>query len=1169
MSRPDLRRSFAVAILLFLVLALGADTQCVRAMVPHEVSEDGRSWMNGYTMVLLEEGADIQNARRWVQAQGGQVALMLPPRVLTGWIPESLDATLIGHAGIRSIHRSSGPSASELVDVDSRVAVESFERIVQGRLSVHELDKPQSRAVLPPGGDAIDPGPLSAFEVLQNLERNDTHNVWKLNGGDAITANSDYMVGTVSVTLFFVESSGSGSDPDQFDWTSAAEQDVFDEAVAGLSWWSQQASLHGECWVTFLLQAHYATQDSRCAQPREAVLHDSDTYASVVANVLANFGYGVGSHLSRATAYNTAQRLANETDWAYSAFIAANPTGATFFTDGRAAWAFLGGPYTAMLQRSFTWQFRRVFAHESGHIFGACDEYHVEGYGGCNGCEACWTSGVPNGNCELCNDNSVPCMMKENSWALCEWTQGQVGWWRSPCIAGPLPPPLVDSMTPTVMAQAETGIIDLTGADFNYGTSVDLGEGIVIEQVERVSSNVLRLTVAVDSECAPGARDLQVTGPDGGTTTLQQAFAIRATRVHYVSSYGSDTFPFDSPLSASGDLAKVLSVASAGDTLRLVSGTWGSLSLQKSLVVEGGWATDFESRLPEALPTVLQAAQGSVLRISGATTHAVLDGLIIRGGRGTALSTPQLGTTTSGGGILSMDASPVFRDCVIENNQAGGAGQHGVGGAAFLFRSHATFEDCVFRNNSAGDGGALFVLESEVTLRRNHLESNHVDVLWGSAQGAAIHLQESRATIEDDVFENNSGASSGGALYLTSGSRIQAIGATLRAHSVTGSGAAVWSQDSSVELAASTISANSAGNLGGGVYAHAGSLTVTSSVFAGNQAATLGGGLYCESNAPLLANLSLTGNDGGPASGLYLSNVQPGAQLTNSVFAFNVIGALIFASGTPPILDWNVYWQNGALDVVGIGTGEHDTVMDPLWVDPAGFDVHPARHSPLVDSGDPAWLDPDGSRSDRGAHGGPQARSLAPPRTLGLASQPTRLGTRLTWDPSLSPQVVSYVVYRGETADFQPGIDNAVAEVAAPTTTWEDVQPPEGSWYKVAAIDAANRAGGYSGAVEVEQTTAAMPRRHRLHLDPVYPNPTNPQATIAFSLPQAMPVQVTLFDVRGRRVRGLTSGPHAAGGHRLTWDGRDDDGRAAASGVYWIRLQTSERVLTRKLILVR
>ncbi len=89
-------------------------------------------------------------------------------------------------------------------------------------------------------------------------------------------------------------------------------------------------------------------------------------------------------------------------------------------------------------------------------------------------------------------------------------------------------------------------------------------------------------------------------------------------------------------------------------------------------------------------------------------------------------------------------------------------------------------------------------------------------------------------------------------------------------------------------------------------------------------------------------------------------------------------------------------------------------------------------------------------------------------------------------------------------------------------------------------------------------------------LGPCYPNPFNPQTVIPFSLPRAADVDLTVFDVRGRRVRVLAEGGFAAGAHQMRWDGADGAGRACAAGTYFARLRVDgEAVQTRGLVLVR
>lgn len=82
-----------------------------------------------------------------------------------------------------------------------------------------------------------------------------------------------------------------------------------------------------------------------------------------------------------------------------------------------------------------------------------------------------------------------------------------------------------------------------------------------------------------------------------------------------------------------------------------------------------------------------------------------------------------------------------------------------------------------------------------------------------------------------------------------------------------------------------------------------------------------------------------------------------------------------------------------------------------------------------------------------------------------------------------------------------------------------------------------------------------------------YPNPFNPSTRIAFDLPTAQTVALTVYDIRGRAVRQLVSGYLAAGSHRVSWQGTDEQGRTVPSGVYLYRLTTNRGSQTGRMTL--
>ena len=84
------------------------------------------------------------------------------------------------------------------------------------------------------------------------------------------------------------------------------------------------------------------------------------------------------------------------------------------------------------------------------------------------------------------------------------------------------------------------------------------------------------------------------------------------------------------------------------------------------------------------------------------------------------------------------------------------------------------------------------------------------------------------------------------------------------------------------------------------------------------------------------------------------------------------------------------------------------------------------------------------------------------------------------------------------------------------------------------------------------------------------PNPSLGQVTASFSLPRATAHgQLVVFDAAGRRVKTLLDGPLAAGDHRIAWTGMSDAGSVARSGVYFLRLVTTEQSAAHKILLMR
>jgi len=101
----------------------------------------------------------------------------------------------------------------------------------------------------------------------------------------------------------------------------------------------------------------------------------------------------------------------------------------------------------------------------------------------------------------------------------------------------------------------------------------------------------------------------------------------------------------------------------------------------------------------------------------------------------------------------------------------------------------------------------------------------------------------------------------------------------------------------------------------------------------------------------------------------------------------------------------------------------------------------------------------------------------------------------------------------------------------------------------------------------VEESRGNLPATCELHQN--YPNPFNANTVIRFSIPVAGKASLTIHNLIGQVIRKLADENLDAGLYSTRWDGEDDAGRRVSSGVYLYRLQTAQRAMTRKLVLVK
>lgn len=84
-----------------------------------------------------------------------------------------------------------------------------------------------------------------------------------------------------------------------------------------------------------------------------------------------------------------------------------------------------------------------------------------------------------------------------------------------------------------------------------------------------------------------------------------------------------------------------------------------------------------------------------------------------------------------------------------------------------------------------------------------------------------------------------------------------------------------------------------------------------------------------------------------------------------------------------------------------------------------------------------------------------------------------------------------------------------------------------------------------------------------------YPNPFNPNTTIAFELKQKGLVSIDIYNIKGQKVRSLLNEEKAQGQHTVIWNGKDDNNHSTGSGLYFYRMKSGNYTSTGKMILMK
>ena len=511
------------------------------------------------------------------------------------------------------------------------------------------------------------------------------------------------------------------------------------------------------------------------------------------------------------------------------------------------------------------------------------------------------------------------------------------------------------------------------------------------------------------------------------------------------------------------------------------------------------------------------------------------------------------------------DSTTVLTGFLITNGNA-----NSFGGGISCTDSNPSLSNLSILNNSAYCGGGISCINSSPSLESMTIDNNMV-ITYGGGIFCNVY---SNPNLVNVVIMNNTNVINGGGIYCGNNSSPSVTNTTISNNSAEEHGGGIYCEwNSDLNLSNSILIDNYADEFGGGFYIFESNPQIVQSIIESNSAYD-GGGIYCYTNSnPIILYNSINNNSAIVSGGGIFCFNGSVSSIINNEFNNNVafVGGISILDANPLIIN-NNFNHNDAMQGGGIHISgssciiTNNTISNNTATYQGGGISISYMSSPITIntilwgneanlSGNEIYIrhydcEPEFYYCD--IQGGLNAFGY---------EQGASFNGEYENNIDSDPLFLSSGEYPFSLLNDSPCIDAGIPDTTGLTL-------PE---YDLAGNPRINNNLVDMGAFEWQGTSIDDEELVVKNCElSNYPNPFNPTTSISFSIPEESNVELTIFNIKGQKVKTLINSNLDQGNHSVIWNGTNESIVPVCSGIYFYKLNVNGKTEgTKKMLLLK